>query len=547
MYVQKIKIINFKSIYEPIELDFSEVTGFWRISGNIGTGKTTIGEAILFGLFGTINGKNNNDLISWGQKHACVEIWCESKNKQIYIKRELNSYGQSPIYVEVEGQELTFTNKRDAQSQLEKEYYDISRTTAELLCIISFNNFRSLATLNTKDSRQFLDQVLGFYVLTKYSENIKKITNEISDQIKILKNNINILTGQYDHIYESINQVVSEVDLNEDEILNKLNDLKAQLIELDTNWTKKSSDIQKLIQENTSKKSFIETRGKSVNKEIKFISMGTCPTCGASIDKSHLLEKQQERQEWVDKYKDVTKILSELDDKYKEERNNYKHNRDSLINKKSEIEVLLARINANKNRTKYDLDSLEKIKQEIEEKQQQLSAHQSEENGWELLLDIISNKARIKILNSFIPVLNNNIQQYSHYLGLPYTVKFDQNFKCSISLLINPDIDISISSLSTGQLKIVDMVIILGVLGSIINSSELNIIFLDELFSNLDKDMRQIMCSLLKNNLKPNTSMFIISHTNMDEQWFDGDIHLSLHNPVPGEYHTKMDINHKNL
>ena len=144
MYIRKIKIDKFKSFYEPYELDFDQVKGLWKVSGSVGSGKTTIGEAILFGLFGAVSGKNIGDLVSWGQKACTVELWCTSNSRDIYIKREVHAAGWSNIYVEIDGEELIFTNKRDAQQQLENEYYDISRVTMELLCIISFNNFKSL-------------------------------------------------------------------------------------------------------------------------------------------------------------------------------------------------------------------------------------------------------------------------------------------------------------------------------------------------------------------------------------------------------------------
>ena len=53
MIINKIKLYNFKSIYDPIEIDFKEIKGVWKISGPVGSGKTTIGEAIIFGLFGS--------------------------------------------------------------------------------------------------------------------------------------------------------------------------------------------------------------------------------------------------------------------------------------------------------------------------------------------------------------------------------------------------------------------------------------------------------------------------------------------------------------
>ena len=87
MYIEKIKIEKFKSYYEPYELDFNQIKGLWKVSGSVGSGKTTIGEAILFGLFGSVTGKNNGDLVSWGQKVSNVELWCVSNNRNIYIKR----------------------------------------------------------------------------------------------------------------------------------------------------------------------------------------------------------------------------------------------------------------------------------------------------------------------------------------------------------------------------------------------------------------------------------------------------------------------------
>ena len=50
MYIRKIKIDKFKSFYEPFELDFDQVKGLWKVSGSVGSGKTSIGEAILFSL-----------------------------------------------------------------------------------------------------------------------------------------------------------------------------------------------------------------------------------------------------------------------------------------------------------------------------------------------------------------------------------------------------------------------------------------------------------------------------------------------------------------
>lgn len=82
--------------------------------------------------------------------------------------------------------------------------------------------------------------------------------------------------------------------------------------------------------------------------------------------------------------------------------------------------------------------------------------------------------------------------------------------------------------LSTGQLKTVDMCIILGVLKVIFNGIHFNVMFLDELFSNMDPDLRSMVCSVLKKELKENQTIFIISHQELFDTNFDGTISAKL-------------------
>ena len=87
---------------------------------------------------------------------------------------------------------------------------------------------------------------------------------------------------------------------------------------------------------------------------------------------------------------------------------------------------------------------------------------------------------------------------------------------------------IPFSSLSTGQLKTVDMCIIMGVLGTIMNNISFNVTFLDELISNMDYDLRSIMCRVLKQNMKPNQTLFILSHVDLEAKYFDGEVYAKL-------------------
>jgi DNA repair exonuclease SbcCD ATPase subunit len=539
MHINRIRIENFKSIYEPIELDFNNIKGFWKIAGSVGSGKTTIGEAIIYGLFGSVGGKNQADLISWGRKHGTIELWCTSKSNNIYIKRELNAYGQSPIYVEINGEELIFTNKRDAQSQLEQEYYDTSKTTLELLCIISFNNFKSLATLNSNDTKKFLDQVLGFSTLTEYTDICKRLRSDNLIRINQINSTIDKLDSQVRKLEELSNTAVITGDIvSVKQEINSLMVLKDQLEkEIKLEILGKKEQQQKLDK----KKTTLITLGKNKKKEIDFIEKGVCPTCGAPIDQSQLESKKQERLLLLEQYEaintqcnEICAELMSLDEKMTSINSEYKVKID-------DAKILLTRLEEQAKRIQINASEIEIIKQNISGNEKLLRELQKEDAEWEQLYNILSVQIRSKILQSFIPSLNNNILKYTQRLHLPYIIQFDSNFKCNISHY-GMDREISISSLSTGQLKTVDMVTILGVLGTIIGSNGINILFLDELFSNLDNNLRGEMCAVLKESVDPNNTVFIISHTELEDKYFDGELHMKLEVSEQYEKHSKIFV-----
>lgn len=541
MVIQKIKIQNFKSIYDPVELDFNNIKGFWKISGAVGSGKTTIGEAIIFGLFGYIAGKNNASLISWGQKHSLIELWVTSKGRNIYIKREINSYGQSPIYVEVDGEEIVFTNKRDAQYQLETEYYDVTKVTMELLCIISFNNFKSLATLNSVDTKKFLDQVLGFYTLTQYADSCKYLKSIDYTKIKNITNDIAMINSQIDKLQELSNIELIEGDINETKSSIKV--IENHIKEYKKTSKQETDEIINEINEKKSELGSLTSLGKNKKKEIDLIEKGTCPTCGAPIDQSQLNIKKEERKVLLEQYNNVNNDITHLNALYSQKINESTKYIDLKNNEVISQKNMLSKLEEQARRLSININEIETLKSKINILESELSTCQQEDAEWSQLYDILSNEVRVKILESFIPILNKNILKYSTRLQQPYIIQFDSNFECSITICGYDNV-IPISSLSTGQLKTVDMIIILGVLGTIMGSAKTNIMFLDELFSNLDPTLRNEMCMVLKENIDPDNTLFIISHQDLEDSYFDGYMYMKLKQYNQIEKRTNITIKH---
>lgn len=539
MKIEKIKIERFKSYYEPYELDFNDVKGLWKISGSVGTGKTTIGEAILFGLFGTVSGKNLSELVSWGRKNAIVEIWCVSNSRNIYIKRDITSHGTSSIYVEIDGEELVFTNKRDAQKQLEEEYFDVSRVTMELLCIISFNNFKSLATLNTADTKKFLDQVLGFYTLTQYADACKLLKSENMNRVNNVDRQISQLTAQIEKLEELSNMEI--IDGNIDEYNDLIKKIKDEMLEISNSHEKIMTELNNKDKELRASAAKIQALGNAKNKEIAFIEKGVCPTCGAPIDQSQLEIKKQERDAFLNQYKGIANDVKENNRVITENTSQYNETLAPMKKQIEEYKVKIVKLKEQANRINLNKDAINKLIKEQKSKNKELNGYIAEDANWERLYGILANDVRMKILESFIPALNKNIMKYAQQLHQPYIVSFDNSFKCSVSLC-GYNNDIPLSSLSTGQLKTVDMMIILGILGTVIGSASANVIFLDELFSNLDGNLRNDMCSVLKNFITDGDTIFVISHQDLDDRYFNGTIKLHIDYKGQFEKHTTTTI-----
>ena len=110
-----------------------------------------------------------------------------------------------------------------------------------------------------------------------------------------------------------------------------------------------------------------------------------------------------------------------------------------------------------------------------------------------------------------------------------YKVVYDQEFKAHI-YTDNIDGEISYKDLSTGQKKTLDMAIIFGILQNLIANVDFNLVFLDELFANLDTDARNTMLSVLQESLAEHRSVFVINHADMSDDFFNHKIRVRLTN-----------------
>jgi DNA repair exonuclease SbcCD ATPase subunit len=521
MILKKLKVHNFKSIYGDFEIDLEDIKGFWKIEGTVGSGKTTLGEAIIFGLFGDVKGKNNKDLISWGEKKGSVYIECFSKGHNLKINRNI----RGDLDVLVDDEPLVFTNKRDAQSQLAEEYYDVSKMTLELLCIISFNNFKSLSNMTPADSRAFLDQVFGFSLLTQYAELCKIERKNSGDEVISAQYDKRNIETQIQKIKDLSNIERIEGDLSH--VKKLITNLNTEKNTCNSNYQDRISVINTQLREKQDELAKIKALGSNVASEIKFIEQGKCPTCGAPIDQSQLEIKKKAREVFLEQYNVLSAQVKTINESKEKEKRLLNEELRKFNDLHNDLLSLKTKLEEQERRSSINLKEIEELEVKAKQIEDKINHLKIDEEEWGQLLEFLSTTIRQKILSSFIPLLNSSIQEYTRQLNLPYVIEFDNQFKCTIKLF-GLDRNINISSLSTGQLKTIDMCIILGVLKVIFSGVNFNIMFLDELFSNMDADLRSKVCNVLKSEIKENQTIFIISHQEISDANFDGAIHAKL-------------------
>lgn len=560
MVIKKLILNNFKSFPDQT-IDFTKLpNGFIHIQGKIGSGKTSLGEAILFGLYGTIRGKTNKSLLSWGCLKGSVELEIEnSRGNIIHIIRDMHRYHSSKLLITIYKDENSFLNKEngespiildgsnkvDIQKTLETEYYDIPSYIMDMLCIISFNNFKSLSTLNTKDSRQLLDFLLG---LDQLNPTIEKIKNKLSiNKEKLIELNTKL----------SIKQDLDKQ--NQQQIL----DLENQILDLESGKTKliENTEYYELIHnilpdlKNKIKKKEDKLKEygiliNNLNKNIKVLTKTSqnhlkhnsneicnCPTCNQPVNES-VIDNIKTEINGLENLQNIIKSeLKDLNKVFEEKETELR------IGFTEPLGILNKKIEECKIKLKHLQTSLESLLKKdgngnnnnnVLSLEQDILSTERESILLQELLDQLTKEVRSKIIAQFVPLLNQHIENYSSQLALPYQPYFTGNeFECKIRNLNQDDIDIT--SLSTGQTKSVDMIVILSIITTILHQNSLNILFLDELFTNLDNGIKYKLINILKSSL-PGKKILAISHENFPDSILDGTLRIDYNYP-----HSKIE------
>ena len=380
--------------------------------------------------------------------------------------------------------------------------------------------------MNTSEVSKFLDQVFGLKIVTEYADKCNKLRLSESSEVKRLNTQLSTQDRQLREYKDFIEHdkvdttKLDDLQLQKHNIENGLRELntKQKIKEL---MEKRNNELQPL------QKQQVETTvlGKKVRKDIEMIKKGICPTCGQEISGDHLSEYETNLNNLLNTYKDLQVKIEAIEKSYKELIADIELKDESLRTELRKVDTEISKIDNYISQQKRFSTLTSTLQHNYDETKNNLEVVSKSLSLSEQLYNILTHDTRYRVIRTITPLINQRMLKYMVELGQPYTIELDEEFNCIVHSN-NTAENIPISSLSTGQLKTVDMVIILSILDVLLSRVNFNIIFLDELLSNMHEDLRDSMCEILRREVSRNRTVFLISHTKLNNMYLDGHIHV---------------------
>ena len=513
-----------------------------------GTGKTTIVNALSYGLFGNAltNIKKDNLINKINNKNMLVTLAFEKDGVDYRIER-----GRKPnilqFYVNNVEQETDETD--DAQGDMRETQKDLDEILG-----MSHDMFKHILALNTytepflsmkaNDQRAIIEQLLGITILSEKAEVLKELIRNTKDDITQENARIEATKRSNEGIQKSIDSLITKQTVWNTQRDNDVEKIGRAIIELENVdidaelakhselkvYEEKTAKLKSLNKERATLDSATAQAERSVTKydsELAKLAKKTCHACEQQLHDHKHEEMTATAQGHLDEAKkylnkvtaDLKKITTEIatigdvatrPDTYYDtveqalkHQNNLKTLETQLTIRAGEQDPYQEQIEELMNTALVDVswDTVNELTT--------LKDHQ------EFLLKLLTSKdsfIRKKIIDQNLAYLNNRLTYYLDKMGLPHTVVFQNDLNVEITQLGQ---DLDFDNLSRGERNR----LILGLSWSFRDVWEslyqqINLLFVDELIDNgLDASgVESALAVLKKMGRERNKNIYLISH-----------------------------------
>lgn len=547
MKIVKIEWRNIFSYGNKIEtLEFGNEGKLWQLSGRSGSGKSSLLAIPKLLLYGKTEGSDGKpvklgNIANRINKNGWIRGTIKKGSNEFIIER---TFSPQSLTVYKNGENLDKAGLKDMQGIIDNEIMDnMPYHIFANVMTLSLNNFKSFISMSPGDKRLIIDKIFSLEILNKVYELVKKDMRELGNAINISNSQIYSLEQT---IKTSNNELENLANKNKEDNKDSLEELKNKLAKIAELYKTQSEAYSQYYQKYTdlcnSESQYLQMYNnvlremKYTEQKIKLFNEDKCPTCGTPFHgeefdelRNELTKKYDEQKEQANGYYENYQTITKAKNEYTTSLNTLKTNIDKLLAKQNEYLIETKSIeNSVSKMSEYT--SIQNIINETVTAKNNLEKSVEESNSKMRLLDIMEDMysndgIKQQMMENYLPTLNEEIKNTLITLSFPYTLVFDNNFDPHLECLGEP---IEVQSLSTGEHKKVDLAVLCAILRMLKRKyPQINLVCLDETLSSLDYESSTDIITYLQDIASTmSLNIFIVSHTQLDENLFDVRIHI---------------------
>ena len=540
-YVRWRNLLSTGNNWTRIDLDRSSDT---LVVGENGSGKTTVLDALCFGLFAKPFRKiSKNQLInSVNQKGTEVEVEFTVSNKRYRIFRGIKP---NKMEIWIDGSLLNQTAKvKDYQDNLEKNILKLNFHSFTQIVILGSSTFVPFMQLPSQQRREIIEDLLDIKIFTAMNSLLKEritINKEkflqVSKAVEVEMEKLIVHQQYLNDIktanVERVSKLKEQIRISITSIENLQKNIDEQNTILDKLQEKitDENEIRDKIQDIRNIESRLEDKKKIVKKDIEFYANNdVCPTCTQDITDEIKTRQISDKNIKLEEIDTAFKKLEEEFNKVNERLCSIREVSNNIIQVTqtiSEDNNQISSINKYMMKLKDDIEQeestshnerderlkIEKIEKQIivEEKNKSEVVHQKE--LLDIAADLLKDKGiKTQIIKQYIPVMNKLVNKYLSAMEFFVDFQLDENFNESIMSRYRDKF--SYQSFSEGEKMRIDLSLLLTwrAIAKMKNSASTNLLILDEVF---DASLDAVGCDeflKLLGTLSQDTNVFVISH-----------------------------------
>ena len=541
---QQVKYKNFLSSgdsFTEIKLDQSKHT---LVVGQNGAGKSTMLDAISFGLFGKAHRNINKPQLvnTINNKHCVVEVEFKIGSVEYKVVR-----GIKPVKFEIYANGTLMnqnSHNKEYQKVLENNILKLTHKTFHQVVVLGSSSFTPFMQLTTAQRREVIEDLLDINVFSKMNMLLKEKNSVLKEKVNQVLHGIEInetKTEAQKKYIRDLSKINNDVRKEKEAAIEKLKaekvDIASEIAELNKKHSavadtlnKKWRDARDAVANLDKAEAETLTTIKSLVKEAQFYEKNeTCPTCEQDIDDQLKERKLQESKV------EATELQSRL--------TQVKQKRETSLEHLSDCEIKLQEVVSWSHQMADKQERIERLDTEIEVAQwaieddkshgdlaqanedfdilskayHELVGVKAELNDQAAYNSVISEMLRdtgikTKIIKQYLPVINKLVNSYLQILDFYVSFDLDETFTEVIRSRHRDEF--CYDSFSEGEKQRIDLSLLFcwRTVAKMKNSISTNLLILDETFdSSLDEAGIDNLMKII-HTLGDDTNIFIISH-----------------------------------